>query len=88
MDQRQPTSPRYRYRLSTLLFVIIIAALLLQLYLQTTRLQQSRVLAEQARAESAVARAALQKGLAEAQALRANQPVAPLPPTNSAAAPK
>jgi len=75
------------------MLLIVIVALLVQLSLQTTRLQQSRVREEQLRADHArmVAEAALQKfsAQAQAQALQAKQPAAgPLPQTNSGAAPK
>jgi hypothetical protein len=92
MDQSQPKSSRFRFRLNTLLFLIIISALIVQLYLQTSRLQQSRAREEVARAEAIRARilaeAAAIKAV-QAQAAQATQPAAaPLPQTNSNAPPK
>jgi hypothetical protein len=98
MDQSQPKPRRYRVRLSTLLLLVVIAALLVQLYLQTVGLQRSKVLAEFARAEAEVSRAeaARSRMIAEdalsrarTQALEAQRAAAPTQPeTKSDARPK
>ena len=86
MDESRPKHWRYRFRLNTLLLLIVIVALLLQLYLQTSRLQQSRAHEEAARADAVKARMLAEAALVKAQALslQAQQAAAaPLPQTNS-----
>jgi hypothetical protein len=87
MDQSQPKRPRYRFRLSTLMLLIVIAALLLQLYRQTVRLQQAKVLEELARAEANQDRAMAQAALLRA-VMAERSAAATLLQTKSGAAPK
>ncbi len=68
MDSIPPKSRPYRFRINTLLLLVVIAALAVQLYLQAARLQQSRAKEEAARAELSRANAALAEALQRAQA--------------------
>jgi F0F1-type ATP synthase membrane subunit b/b' len=67
MQTTQPQSRRFRFRLSTLLLVVVIAALLLGNVVQMIRLERQRMVAERARQDAEVARRQAEVSLQRAQ---------------------
>jgi hypothetical protein len=89
MDGSESNRPRIRYRMSTMMLLILMAALCLLVFRQTVELNRTRVLAEVALAEAAQARQALQQAASRLQPIGpAPSPAVSVPSSYSNEAPK